>query len=224
MNETKARIQGIIDRMKDVVGAKADVDLAEAIGASRSQVAVWKIRDRMPLAECVALAEKRGVSLDWLVLGRGQEGVGGHELPAQASELDEVQDDGYIDIPAYDLAGFIELTGAPQISARVPRAWLDRYGAVLDEVIAFQNAGNVMSPTINDGDVVIVDRRVRDVDGVYVVRVGDSLRLRRVQRTHAGALHLLTDNATYANETIGADEVDAVEFIGFCFAHLRCVR
>jgi phage repressor protein C with HTH and peptisase S24 domain len=224
MSPNKARIQAIVDRMKEIVGVKADVELAEAIGASRSQPAVWKIRDRMPLAECVALAEKKGVSLDWLVLGRGSPGIEEPELTLHGDNM-PAPDDAYIDIPAYDLAGIPELSATPQLTMRVPRAWLESSGAALLEgVIAFRNAGNVMSPTINDGDVVIVDRTARDIDGVYVVRIGDSLRIRRVQRMHAGALHLLTDNPTYANEVIGDDEADAVEFIGYCFGHLRCVR
>lgn len=209
--------------MKEVVGVKADVELAEAIGASRSQPAVWKIRDRMPLAECVALAEKNGVSLDWLVLGRGSPGIEEPELTVQGDKM-PASDDAYIDIPAYDLAGFLESSATPTLTMRVPRAWLKSYGVELDDTIAFRNAGNAMSTTINDGEVVIADRRTRDVDGVYVVRIGDSLRIRRVQRMHGGALQIMTDNETYANEVIGADEADAVEFIGYCFGHLRCVR
>lgn len=223
MSPNKARIQGIVDRMKEVVGVKADVELAEAIGASRSQPAVWKIRDRMPLAECVALAEKKGISLDWLVLGRGSPGVEEPEVTLHGGAM-PATDEHYVDIPAYDLAGIPELSAAPELTMRVPRQWLEHCDAVLDDVIAFRNAGNVMSPSINDGDVVFVDRRTRDVDGVYVVRIGDSLRIRRVQRMHAGALHLLTDNSAYANEVVGNDEADAVEFIGYCFGHLRCVR
>jgi hypothetical protein len=223
MSPNKARIQGIVDRMKEVVGVKSDVDLAEAIGASRSQPAVWKIRDRMPLAECVALAEKRGVSLDWLVFGRGSPGIEEPELTMHGGAM-PAPDEHYVEIPAYDLAGIPELSGTPQLTMRIPRQWLAQCNMALDEVIAFRSAGNVMSPAINDGDVVFVDRRTRDIDGVYVVRIGDSLRIRRVQRTHCGALHLLTDNTTYANEVISADQADAVEFIGYCFGHLRCVR
>ncbi|MET3234358.1 UNVERIFIED_ORG: phage repressor protein C with HTH and peptisase S24 domain [Burkholderia sp. 1263] len=223
MSPNKARIQGIVDRMKEVVGVKSDVDLAEAIGASRSQPAVWKIRDRMPLAECVALAEKRGVSLDWLVLGRGSPGIEEPELTLHGGDM-QVPDESYVEIPAYDLAGIPELFASPQLTMRMPREWLEHYDASLDDVIAFRNAGNVMSPSLNDGDVVFVDRRQRDIDGVYVVRIGDSLRIRRVQRTHAGALHLLTDNTAYANEVISSDAAEAVEFIGYCFGHLRCVR
>ncbi|SEK14462.1 hypothetical protein SAMN05192539_11071, partial [Paraburkholderia diazotrophica] len=49
-------------------------------------------------------------------------------------------------------------------------------------------------------------------------------RLRRVQRMHGGEMHLLTDNAAYQSEIISADQVDAVEFIGYCFAILRNLR
>lgn len=235
MKENKARIQGIVDRMKEVIGVKSDVDLAEAIGASRSSPAVWKIRDRMPLAECVALAEKRGVSLDWLVLGRGAPGIEEPEQNLNMIGTPDIESTGdYVELPAFEMPAFIEGETA-QSTIRLPRAWLEPEAlgiveGVNDssfapmETIAMRVPGNSMATTINNGDVVLVDRRSRDVDGVYVLRMGDSIRLRRVQRMHGGELHLLTDNPAYQSEIISADQVDAVEFIGYCFAILRNLR
>jgi hypothetical protein len=222
MREKKVLIQEIIDRMKEVTGVSKDVELAEVIGASRSQPAVWKIRERVPFAECMALAQKHGVSLDWLLLGRENPGIEEPELlshPANAP----ISPDQYVEFPAFDMPSFIESEVA-QSSMRVPRAWIEGEGVSIDDTIAMRITGNCMAPVLSDGEVVLVDRRPRDLDGVFILRIGESLRVRRVQRMHGGALHLLCDNQSFATDVIDADQADAVEFIGYCFAHFRRVR
>jgi hypothetical protein len=222
MEHKKALVQAIVDRMKEVVGVTKDVELAESLGASRSTTAVWKIRDRIPFAECMTIAEKHGVSLDWLVLGRGVPGIEEPELDLHPEGL-VLPDSQYVEIPAFDMPSFIEGEIA-QCSMRMPQAWIEGEGVSIPDTVAMRIPGNCMSPTIADGDVVFVDRRPRDLDGVFVLRVGESLRLRRVQRMHGGALHLLCDNPNYENEVVSADQADALDFIGYCFGHLRRVR
>lgn len=234
MDKNKARIQGIVDRMKQATGVKSDVELAGVLGASRSQPAVWKIRDKMPLVECATIAEKYGVSLDWLVLGRGGPPGIAEPEPLLNEGAVAALDAAYFEFPAFDMPTFIE-GETPQWSIRLPRAWLEREGLgvtegvndtslSVNETIAMRIAGNCMAPTISNGDVVLVDRRPRDVDGVYLMRMGDSIRLRRVQRMHGGELHLLNDNPNYQTEVIGADQADPVDFIGYCFALLKNLR
>ena len=223
MKEQKVLVQAIVDRMKEVVGVSKDVELADAIGASRSTPGVWKIRDRIPFAECMEIAEKHGVSLDWLVLGR----MPGGEEPgadAKASNRDDGSASAYVEFPAFDMPSFLD-TDSPQQWVKLPAAWIEREGFSATETIAMRYVGNNMAPTINEGDVMIVDRRPRDVDGVFVMRLGDSIRIKRVQRMQGGGLHLLNDNPNYETEMLDADQArTAVEFIGYCFEILRSVR
>lgn len=219
MNEKKALVQAIVERMKEVVGVKRDVELAEAIGASRSTPAVWKMRDRVPYAECAVIAEKFGVSLDWLVFGRGLQGIEGPEVLSYPPDT-AAPDSGYVEFPAFDMPSFID-GETTEWSMRLPRNWVEREGGSTADTIVMRIPGNCMAPTISDGDIVLVDRRPRDIDGVYIVRVGESLRVRRVQRMYGGALHLLCDNPDYATDVIDADRADVVDFIGYCFALLK---
>jgi phage repressor protein C with HTH and peptisase S24 domain len=221
MKEKSVLVQAIVDRMKEVVGVTKDVDLANEIGASRSTPAVWKIRDRIPFAECMVLAEKHGVSLDWLVLGRGTPGIEEPELSLHPS-VDEGAP-ASVEFPAFDMPSFLDADSWRQ-SITLPADWIERQGVDPKEVVAMRYVGNNMAPTICDGDVMLVDRRSRDIDGVFVMRLGDSIRGKRVQRMQGGALHLINDNPNYETETIEADRVDDVEFIGYCFGILRYVH
>src|ERR1700733_8894868 len=121
MDDKKVLIQGMVDRMKAVLCVKKDVELASAIGVSKSQLAVWKIRDRLPLNECVAIAQEHGVSLDWLVLGRGQSNIEGADIRPSS----ECPGDGgalYVDVPAFDLPSYVD-GDASQKWLRMPRDW-----------------------------------------------------------------------------------------------------
>ena len=222
MNNKKVVIQAIVDRMKVVVGVSKDVELADALGVSRSQVAVWKIRDRMPLSECVTIAEQHKVSLDWLVLGRGQPGIEEPELALHGAHI-QTGPASYKEIPAFDLAGFLG-DDSPQLSVRLPCDWLRDEGLRESDLFALRVEGTSMAPTMLSGDVLLVDRQEREIDGVYVVRFADTIRVRRVQRLHDGALKLMNDNPNYPFETLDADQAAQVEFIGYCVGHLRYVR
>jgi hypothetical protein len=223
MKEKKVLVQDIVDRMKQVVCVSKDVDLAEALGLSRSNPAVWKIRDRIPFAECMAIAEKHGVSLDWLVLGRGTPEIDASAESVPAPDGCGEREEAYVELQAFEMPDLLNADSS-QLLARVPAVWIEREGLAASEPldpVAMRYVGNNMAPTIVDGDVLIVDRRPRDVDGVYVMRLGDSIRIKRVQRMQGGTLHLLNDNPKYETEVLDAEQADAVEFIGYCFAILR---
>jgi phage repressor protein C with HTH and peptisase S24 domain len=83
-----------------------------------------------------------------------------------------------------------------------------------------------MIPTIQDGQMVVVDRRSRDSDGVYLVRFLDTntVRFKRVQRMWDGSLRLSNDNPAYAVDVVSLDDVDRIEFIGYCHASVQSVR
>jgi len=63
----------IIGRMRQVVGAKNDAGLSAALGLTgASAPSNWRQRNSPPFAFCVNIAAALGVSLDWLIFGRGR--------------------------------------------------------------------------------------------------------------------------------------------------------
>lgn len=63
----------IIGRMRQVVGAKNDAGLSVALGLTgASAPSNWRQRNSPPFAFCVNIAAALGVSLDWLIFGRGR--------------------------------------------------------------------------------------------------------------------------------------------------------
>lgn len=82
--------------------------------------------------------------------------------------------------------------------------------------ITVQVSGDSMSPTLINGDVILVDtevNRVKDSD-IYVVRVDGDLLVKRVQRLMNTSLVLMSDNPAYKPETIPPDAVHALRVVG----------
>jgi len=66
-----------------------------------------------------------------------------------------------------------------------------------------------VSPTVDEDDLVLVDlreKRVRD-DGVYVLRVGNDLPIKRIQRLPDDSLAIRSDNAAYERLVAAPDMI-----------------
>jgi len=248
MQKKQNRVQDIIDRMKSVLGYSKDAELASHLGIHPSTPAGWRTRGMVPIQEAIEIAVNHNISLDWLILERGKGPkldqaepgapdlepvvesvleVAGVDEPAAASgvTLDNVGDvPGYVDLPVLDMATFNSTSN--DSAWKVPRLWLDQEGLTQDETVMVRAAGDSMIPTIQEGQMVVIDRRLRDSDGVYLVRFRDSetVRFKRVQRMFDGSLRLSNDNPAYTVDVVPRDDVERIEFIGYCHASVQSIR
>lgn len=76
--------------------------------------------------------------------------------------------------------------------------------------------GDSMAPTLLDGDTIIIDRGVSeiDVDGIYVIDRAGSRLVKRVQRKFDDSLVVISDNAAYEKETIPRGKAGEFAVIG----------
>jgi hypothetical protein len=63
--------QAVLARLKQITGTKTDASLSTALQISPQTLSSWKGRDSTPYSLCVEIAQTRGISLDWLLLGEG---------------------------------------------------------------------------------------------------------------------------------------------------------
>lgn len=130
MAETHATGDAIADRLRLVIGAESDAVLSRALDISPATVSSWRNRDSRPYALCIEIAEARGLSLDWLLLGRGPMRSAACEYPAGEDRPDgrlgvnDVDHGGEVQDPA-DLAAIIAWARAWHAGASPEeRAWL----------------------------------------------------------------------------------------------------
>ncbi|MFM2477339.1 helix-turn-helix domain-containing protein [Celerinatantimonas sp. MCCC 1A17872] len=61
----------VLDRLSSVLGTKTSHELASALGCSPQAVSGWRSRNKVPYSNCVDIAVRTGISLDWLLTGLG---------------------------------------------------------------------------------------------------------------------------------------------------------
>ena len=83
--------------------------------------------------------------------------------------------------------------------------------------------GDSMEPTLSEGDSVIVDVSEKTIrrDGMYVLRIGDSLFVKRIQVTPKG-LRLISDNPLYHPIDASEEELEVIgrAYVGVCLKRL----
>lgn len=96
-------------------------------------------------------------------------------------------------------------------SFRFSQRWLREQGLEAGKLSAVRVVGDSMEPLLREGDdllVDLVDRPFRD--GIYVVRLDDTLLVKRVASQGGGRFSLLSQNLSYPPISVEADQFEIV--------------
>ena len=125
---------------------------------------------------------------------------------------DQSDERSWIDVPRLALGASAGPGAEPEgelafDSIRFSWRWLRSLGLQPSLLSTIVVSGDSMEPTLRDGDEILVDRKPRAVrDGIHVVRLGDSLLVKRLDTGRPGKVVLLSDNPAYPPiECLGAD-------------------
>ncbi len=89
-------------------------------------------------------------------------------------------------------------------------------------VLAIPVRGDSMHPTINDGDVVLVEKTTEIWDdAIYVFRRGDVVQVKRLQALPGGRFKVISDNKTYESYEVDPDRHIEYAIIGRVVWHGR---
>ncbi|MCG9624604.1 XRE family transcriptional regulator [Vibrio mediterranei] len=146
--------------------------------------------------------------------------LAGFDAPESRAFLHEVGDD-FVLVPGYH----IQVSAGSGCSAfdQEPKRWLafrkkyfeyrhlnpDRCAVVFVK-------GDSMADTITDNDSLLIDLdSTTPIDGhIYVVRLGDELYAKRLQKSYDGSLILISDNKDYSPITVPKIELDQLCIVG----------
>jgi phage repressor protein C with HTH and peptisase S24 domain len=181
-------------------------DLARAVGVSDNAIYKWVSGRGQPgMISLVNLAKAAGVSVEWLATGRGAKARAETEIEG-ASE--------FISMPRLAVrdAAARSMVQSPQIVdyLNFRSDWLHRSLAADPKQLALIEAiGDSMSPTIDEGDLALVDLREAHFrhDGVYVLRTGADFSIKRLQRRLDGSLIVRGDNPAYDPQPASIDRI-----------------
>lgn len=140
----------------------------------------------------------------------GGPGENSRDLPGKPAKGD------WVDVPRLALgasagpgalAAGEQAIGAFRFSAR----WLRGQGLDPAMLSAIAVTGDSMVPTLRDGDEILVDRTPRPLtDGIHVVRVEDSILVKRLDTGRPGTIALVSDNPAYRPLEMSPADVSVV--------------
>lgn len=94
---------------------------------------------------------------------------------------------------------------------RFSRRWLREQGLEPGAISAIRVMGDSMEPLLRDGDEVLVDSTPRPLrDGIHVVRLDDTLLVKRVAAQGGGRVSLLSQNLAYPPISVSVEEITIV--------------
>lgn len=212
-----------VERAKKALGVKTDTALAAELGVAQSAIGGYNRRNTVPLEQCIKIAERTGVSLDWLILGKG-------EMQGSTGGAAEFDDADAVWVPLYDVevsaSSGIEVYGE-RIIQRVPfaKSWLHSEGLYARHLACLPVHGDSMEPTLQHGDIVLVNHEKTRGDGVFVIRMGNALRVKRLQWLANGDLRISSDNAIYEPEQVNPDDLgEQFAILAACHTRISRVR
>ncbi|WP_455385564.1 LexA family transcriptional regulator [Acidihalobacter prosperus] len=168
------------------------------------------------VSRLIAIANAVNVSVDWLATGNTL-----LENPEAGEEA------YYAHFPVHTCFPMQDLTNSDQdLPAEAPRpplsfdlAWLrQEFSASPEDICAVVLGSEAMNPTLRPSNIVLVDLRKSGhafEEGLHLLRYGDGMAVRRLQRSPDGSVVLSCDNPVYETLRLTRDEFEEkVEIIG----------
>jgi len=232
-----AAIRDVAERLRSAVKAAGGNKLvAETSGVPLRTLNSYMAGDADPkLTKLDRIAEACGTTLDAL-LGRKPPAPADTNLITNAFGLvpgdralqrlkgpDDAIPEGFVAVPYLDVRASAG-PGRASLPAEIvaaehflfSRAWLRTLNVVPENAELLRAEGDSMYPTIQDGDLMLVDRGHGDIvhGKIYVLVVHDLVVVKRVNMLTIGGMILISDNERYPSETIGRADIGNLNFQG----------
>lgn len=165
----------------------------------------WKGKRIWPTELLADLAEQLETTIGGILLGANS---------GSALDLVSINE---IDL-AYGLGGTYSDFPIETQVLHFPRTWLESITRTPPSQLTFaRGRGDSMQPTIQDGDIVLIDhsvRTVREQDAVWALTVGDVAMIKRL-RVRGEVVHILSDNDRVPSDEAHHEEINVVGRIVF---------
>mgnify|MGYP005806698427 CR=1 FL=1 len=206
------------ERLEMAIGTTSVRAFASAIDLSEGGLRKYLRGQSLPqIDKALLMARQANVSLDWLISGEGYPQTGDEVTKVVNNEFDEE----YSLIPGYHLSvstGHGRITDSEPVKRHLAfrRKWLKFRGFETEKLAVVFASGDSMEPTIHNNNTLLVntsDTKLTD-GSIFVLRFGDELYAKRLQKRFDGDIRLISDNKEYEDQIVKADEIDKLHIIG----------
>ncbi|MFZ3485740.1 XRE family transcriptional regulator [Sphingomonas sp. 3-13AW] len=191
----------------------SQTQLARSAGVSQATIGKLESGISSGSSHLHKIARALGTSAAYLAGETDDPSEGAVPLPSREQLLAEL---GLVEVAEIDLA--YGMGGAFDGPAEVRNSvfaqdWLQRITRTpASELHIARGRGDSMAPTLNDGDLVIIDRSQRSVleqDAIWALSIGEILMIKRL-RVRGEQVTLLSDNDRVPADTAHPEEVNIV--------------
>ncbi|MGN5116162.1 XRE family transcriptional regulator [Aeromonas sp. 55A] len=222
------------ERLKELIGHESVRAFGRRVGISDTTIRKYLSGETEPtISRLVSIAVSCEVALEWLATGEGPK-QRSHLIEERASQdkwelfglengyyKDEF-DEEYALVDGYHVTvstGYGAFNGDDTpVKRRLAfrRKWLKYRGFKAEQLKVVFAKGDSMEPTIASGDSLLINLAAsKPIDGeIFVVRLGEELYAKRIQKRWDGAIELLSDNKEYKEQVIPASELERLALIG----------
>ena len=205
-------LKNILPKIKDILSKEVgdrkvfDKDVADALGINHLTFATMKNRGKIPYEEILNFCAQRKISINWLFYDQAT-----RSLEEETEKYANVRYFG--DIYASAGGGAFNYEAEHEIIALDPHM-VDKLGGEREvkNIDSVNVLGDSMEPTFKDGDIIFINRTMKDIrkSGIFVVSTPTGLFVKRLYLKSSGTLDLISDNQQYATESVPVEDVEVI--------------
>jgi len=191
-------INEIIEKLRDVLSSEKelgkvfDKDIANALDLTSVNFATMKKRNSVPFSNILDFCALKKISINWLLYGQDPSSLVDStdrywikyfpsvSVSAGGGAFEDEDDFEKLDLPDF----FVNIIGGKEN---------------LKNIEAINVTGDSMEPTLNNGNIIFIDKTKGDAskDGIYAFINENGLFVKRIQKRIDGALDIISDNKEY---------------------------
>jgi len=188
-------------------------EFARMTGKKPSHITdICKGRTSLTMQYLITLKTEFDISIHWLLVGEGE--------MMSSSSTEEEED--FVHVPVYDVhasAGYGSLIHSEQIVDHLAfkKTWLSQDLSIAGSELALVTVkGDSMEPTLEEGDLILVDLIQNEVqrDGIYLIQFDGALLAKRIQRDYDKNIHIISDNPLYKEFVLVSEQTNQVKIVG----------
>jgi SOS-response transcriptional repressor LexA len=205
-------LNDVLPKMKEIISDEIgkekvfDKDVAEILGIKQLSFATMKKRGKLPIHEILDFCAKRKISINWLLYNQSTKSV-------------EAQTDRYINVRYFGEIYASAGGGAFNYEDATDEIALDEHMVDLmggknqmKNIDAINVLGDSMEPTLHDGDIIFINRTLKDItkSGIFAVSTEIGLFVKRIMKKSDGSIDLISDNSMYSVETVHGENIEVI--------------
>ncbi len=202
-------LKEILNRIKDILSNEIkdrkifDKDVAQALKINQVTLATMKSRKKIPYKEILEFCALRKISINWLMFNQMVQSI--------ANESEKFEKIHYFkDIYVSAGGGALNYDEQSEFLS-LDEEIVNHLGGkgAIKNIHALNVLGDSMEPTLNDGDIVFMNRDSTNPNrnGVYIVSTLVGIFVKRLQLKSDGTVALVSDNEAYSDEIVNAEDI-----------------